>query len=275
MESKSDSQGSIMRLGVVLDKPEPVEDFDLTFYHIKPVSGRINKAAERMYNIVSCFGDNKTAREKPEWVALSKQDKATRGNKRHNFLWDWICPTNEDYVKYILDLIDEASKVNIAGIHLDCVHFPEEEYCTCQRCTKMWKESKLKWARWKSNIINEFVEEISKLVKVNFSITLPPDPCSSKERFGIDFTALAKYADFLVIPLYDKTYSTTYWIEILARYFRRRIKVPLYIELYAGHPRPFVKNIIKAMVSASNYSDGIIFATYDISIAKEIKRSIK
>jgi hypothetical protein len=264
-----------MRLGVVLDKPEPVEDFDLTFYHIKPVSGRINKAAERMYNIVSCFGDNKTAREKPEWVALSKYDKTTRGNKRHNFLWDWICLTNEDYVKYIFDLIDEASKVNIAGIHLDYVRFPEEEYCTCQRCTKMWKESKLKWAKWKSNIINKFVEEISKLVKVNFSITLYPDPCSSKERFGIDFTMLAKYTDFFVIPLYDITYSTIYWIEILTRCFRRRIKVPLYIELYAGHPRPLVKNILKAMASASKYSDGIIFATYDISIAKEIRRSIK
>lgn len=264
-----------MKLGTVLDKPEPVENFDLFFYHIKPVSGRISKPAERMHNIVSCFGDNKTAREKPEWVALSKHDKAIRGNKRHNFHLDWICPTNEEYVKSVLNLIDEASKVNIAGIHVDCIHFPEEEYCSCQRCTKMWKESKLKWGNWKSNIINGFIEEVSNLVKGSFSVTLIPDPCSPKERFGIDSTTLAKHADFFVLPLYDTSYSTTYWVEVLARYFRRRVKIPLYIELYAGYPRPPVKNIIKAMTSVSNYSDGIIFSTYDVFIAKELQRSLK
>jgi hypothetical protein len=139
----------------------------------------------------------------------------------------------------------------------------------------MWKESKLKWAKWKSNIINEFMGEISKLVKVNFSITLHPDPCLPEERFGIDSTALTKYADFFVIPLYDTSYSTTYWVEVLARYFRRRIKIPIYIELYTGYPRPSVKNIIKVMTSVSNYSDGIIFSTYDASLANEIQRSIK
>ncbi|MGQ9468532.1 MAG: hypothetical protein ACUVTD_01690 [Nitrososphaerales archaeon] len=264
-----------MKLGTVLDKPELIENFDLIFYHIKPVSGRTSKAAEHMHNIVSCFGDNKTAREKPEWVAVSKYDKATRGNKRHNFLWDWICPTNEDYVKSVLNLINEASKVNIAGIHLDCIRFPEEEYCLCQRCTKMWKESKLRLGDWKSNVINGFVKEVSNLVKGSFSVTLTPDPCSPKKRFGIDFTKLAKHADFFVLPLYDTAYSTTYWVEVLARYFRRRIKVPLYIELYAGYPRPPVKNILKAMNSASNYSDGIIFATYNVSMAKELRRSLK
>ncbi|MBS7655584.1 hypothetical protein KEJ50_03690 [Candidatus Bathyarchaeota archaeon] len=264
-----------MKLGVVLNKPEFIENFDLIFYHIKPVSGIRSKAAEQIYNIVSCFGDNKIAREKPEWTASSMHDKAVRGNKRHNFLWDWVCPTNEDYVKYILNIIDEASKVNIAGIHLDCIHFPEEEYCICQRCIKMWKESGLKWASWKSNIINEFIEKASKLVKASFSITIPPDPSSPKERFGIDFTTLSKYADFFILPLYDTTYSTTYWVKILARYFRKRIKAPLYIELYAGPPKPSVKNLIKAMASVSNHSDGIIFAAYDASIAREILKSIK
>lgn len=264
-----------MKLGVVLDKPELVEDFDLIFYSIKPVSGRISKAEEHIYNIVSCFGDNKTAREKPEWVAISEHDKATRGNERHNFLWDWICPTNEDYVKSILNLIDEASKVNIAGIHLDCIRFPEEEYCSCQRCKKMWRESNLKWGDWKSDIINGFIEEASNSAKGSFSITLTPDPCSPKKRFGIDFTTFAKHADFFVLPLYDTAYSTTYWVEVLARYFRRRVRIPLYIELYAGHPRPPTKNILKAMNSVSKYCDGIIFATYNTSIAEELRRSLK
>ena len=264
-----------MKLGIVINKPKPIENFDLTFYHIKDVSGKVNKAAEQIYNIISCFGDNKTAREKPEWIALSKNDKAIRGNKKHNFLWDWICPTNENYIEYLFSLIDEASKVKIAGIHLDCIHFPEEEYCVCPRCIEMWRKSNLEWAEWKSNIINKFIEAASKRVKGSFSISLYPDPWLSKERFGIDFATLTKYVDFFIIPLYDTSYSITYWMETLVRSFRKQIKAPIYIELYAGHPKPSIKNVIKVMSLLSNYSDGIIFAAYDTYIAEEIQKLIK
>ena len=148
-----------MKVGVVIDQPKPVRGFDLTFYHVKQVSGRINKAADRIYNVISCFGDNKTSRERPEWVAVSEYDKAVRRNKRHRFLWDWICPITKEYGAFLLDLINETSKADIAGIHLDCVHFPRQEYCICQRCVESCEESKLEWVEWRSKIINEFVEQ--------------------------------------------------------------------------------------------------------------------
>ncbi|MFX0203886.1 MAG: putative glycoside hydrolase [Candidatus Hodarchaeota archaeon] len=261
-----------MKIGGVIDQPKQMRGFDLTFYHVKPVNGRINKAADRVYNLISCFGDNKTSREKPEWVAISKYGKAVRRNKRFRFRWDWICPTNKEYNAFLLDLINETSKSEIAGVHLDCVHFPRQEYCTCPRCVKSCEESKLEWVAWRSKIINEFVEQASKLVR-NLSVTLTPDPYFAKERFGLDFHSLAKYVDFFVVPLYDINYLTTYWVENLAYCFHRRLEKPLYIELYVAraHRGPTIKNLLEAIVAISNYADGIILATHDIHRAEEIR----
>ncbi len=260
-----------MKVGVVINQPKPVRGFDLTFYHVKQVSGKINKAADHFYNIFSCFGDNKTSRERPEWVAISEQGKAVRANKRHRFLWDWICPTTKEYNAFLLDLINETSKADIAGVHLYCIGFPRQEYCTCQRCVKSCKESKLEWVEWRSKIVNEFVEQASKLVRGSLSVSLLPDPCFAKERFGLDFHSLAKHVDFFVVPLYDVGYLTTYWVETLAYDFYRQLEKPLYIELYAGHPRPMIKNLLEAIVATSNHADGIILATYDTRLAEEIR----
>ena len=262
-----------MKIGVVVNQPKQVRGFNLTFYHVKGVNGRINKAADRVYNLISCFGDNKTSREKPEWVAVSKYGKAVRRNKRFRFRWDWICPTNKEYKAFLLDLINETSKADIAGIHLDCIGFPRQEYCICQRCVKSCEESKLEWVEWRSKIINEFVEQASKLVRGSLSVTLTPDPCFAKERFGLDFRSLAEYVDFFVVPLYDITYLTMYWVENLAYCFHRQLEKPLYIELYMArtHRRPTIKNLLEAIVTVSNYADGVILTTLDIHLAEEIR----
>ena len=260
-----------IKVGVVVGEPTRVENFNMSFYRVKRVSGRVFKPVAYMYNTISCFGDNKTSRERPEWVAVSKYGKAVRANKRHRFLWDWICPTTKEYSTFLLDLIDETSKADIAGVHLDCIGFPRQEYCICQRCVKSCKESKLEWVEWRSKIINEFVEHASRLIRGSLSVTLPPDPCFAKERFGLDFRSLAKHVDFFVVPLYDVAYLTTYWVETLAYDFYRQLEKPLYIELYAGHPRPKIKNLLEAIVAISKYADGVILATYDTRLAEEIR----
>ena len=260
-----------MKIGVRIDQPKPLRGFDLTFYEIKPTTGRVKKAADHIYNVISCFGDCKTAREKPEWVAVSEYGKAVRANKRHRFLWEWGCPTNNEYNEYLLSLINEISKAEISGIHLDSIHFPRQEYCTCQRCAKNYEESKLGWGEWRSEVITNFVEQASKLVKGTLSITLMADPCFAKERFGLDFHSLAKYVDFFVVPLYDVGYSTTYWLDILAYDFHKQLEKPVYIDLYAGHPRPLIKNLLEAIIVTSDYADGIILTTYDTRLAEEIR----
>jgi hypothetical protein len=263
-----------VKFGVRIEQPKPLKGFDLTFYEVKPTTGRTKKAANHVINVISCFGDCKTARERPEWIAVSKYGKAARANKRHRFLWEWGCPTDDEYNQFLLNLINETSKANIKGIHLDSIHFPRQEYCTCQRCVEKHEESNLGWVEWRVKIINDFVEKASKLVRGNgktFSVTILPDPCFAKERFGLDFHALAKYVDFFIVPLYDVAYSTTYWVEILAYDFYKQLEKPLYIDLYAGNPRTTMKNLIEVIVATYNYADGIILTTYNTRLAEQIR----
>jgi hypothetical protein len=266
-----------MKIGVLTGQPEPAEGFDETFYYVKPCTGRIKKPAGRVYNVISCFGDNVTARKRPEWVAVSESGKAVRTNRSHRFLWDHICPSVEEYKLQILDLVNDALKAEVTGIHLESIGFPRVEYCTCSRCVEKRKESNLEWTEWRAKTVTELVAEASKLVKENkksFSVTILPDPCFGKERYGEDFRALAKYVDFFLVPIYDLAYSTTYWLETLAFGFSKQLEKPLYIELYASYPGPKIKNILSAIVSVSNYADGVILATHDPCLTKKIQEKI-
>jgi len=264
-----------MKVGVVLDrsKPQPVEDFDLNLFFVKEVTGSVRRPLDNAINIVTCFNDNKAVGEDLGLAAISPQDRAVRGNEKHHFLWDWICPTNEAYRRKLLDLIRETSRANIAGLRLDGVQFAGEEYCTCPRCTSMRSRSSLGWGEWKSSVITEFVKEVSGIVKGDLSLLADPDPCSTKESYGLDYGALSKYIDYFIVPLLDTTYSTVYWARILARCFRRQIKAPLYIQLYAANPgMPPLKNVIGAAKVVSDYADGVIFETFDSPTAKGLRQ---
>ena len=127
---------------------------------------------------------------------------------------------------------------------------------------------------WRAKIVSEFIEEASKLVKEkgkSFSVTLIPDPCFGKERYGEDFRSLAKYVDFFLVPLYDVAYLHTYWVKTLAYDFYRQLEKPLYIELYGGEPRPMLKNLLAAIVAISDYADGVILATHGVHLSEEIR----
>jgi len=82
---------------------------------------------------------------------------------------------------------------------------------------------------------------------------------------------LKKCVDFFLVPLYDLAYSTTYWLETLVYDFYNQLEKPLYIELYAANPGPKLKNLLSAIVSVSNYADGVILATHDSCLTKEIQ----
>ncbi len=266
-----------MKVGVLTGQPEPAEGFDETLYYVKSCTGRTKKPAGGVYNVISCFGDNVTARKVPEWVAVSESGKAVRANRSHRFLWDHICPSVEEYRLQILDLVNDALKVDVTGVHLESIGFPRTEYCTCDRCVEKRKESNLSWSEWRAKTVTDLVAEASKLVKDHnkgFSVTILPDPCFGKERYGEDFRALAKHVDFFLVPIYDMAYSTTYWLETLALDFSKQLEKPLYIELYASDPGPKIKNILSAMVSVSNYADGVILATHDPCLTKQIQQKM-
>jgi hypothetical protein len=104
-------------------------------------------------------------------------------------------------------------------------------------------------------------------------LTLEPDPCYGKERFGLDIERIAEYVDFISTPLY-MDYSIVYWLDIIANCFRRKISKPYFIELYAGHPRTPTKHLVSALAVASGYADCIVLSTYEAKIARSLQEEL-
>ncbi len=213
-----------MKIGTVIYEPTVVDGFDMNVYYSKRVDGALGKPAKGMYNDITCFVDAKTARKHPEIVALSEHGPATRTNKAYTLPWDFICPTNEQYQAQLLDFIKETAKADPEGVTLNLYHFPEEGFCTCNRCQKQQRESGLEWHEWRAQTVTDFIRKAKKLVSQPFGIEIWPDPILAKERFGLDFDALAEYVDFFHVPLSSHNYVTMYWVDTLTRDFTKILR---------------------------------------------------
>jgi hypothetical protein len=261
-----------LKIGVLLDEPKILPGFDYTFYEVKPSSGRKLPVLRNAWNVINCFADNTMAEKRPDLVATSKGDRAVRGTPRR-FLWDWICPTRSEYRNYCLNVIREVAGEKVAGIRLDSVCFPREGYCDCHACTDSQRKTREDIVEWRANQIGSFIREVRENVDCELGLTLEPDPCFGKERFGLDLAEVSKYVDFISTPLY-MDYSIVYWLDILANCFKRKMSKPYFIEIYAGHPRTPTKNIASALAVASAYADSIILSTYEADIAQSLQRKM-
>ena len=261
-----------LKIGVLLDEPKMLPGFDYIFYEVKPSSGRNLPPLPDAWNVINCFADNTMAEKEPDLVATYKGEKARRGTPRR-FLWDWICPTRTEYRDYCIKFIREVATKKVAGIRLDSVCFPREGYCDCQTCTDAYRKTGENFVDWRTEQISSFVREVRKNITCELGLTLEPDPCYGRERFGLDLAELSKYVDFISTPLY-MDYSIVYWLDILANCFRRKLSKPYFIELYAGHPRAPTKNLISALAVASTYADTIILSTYQAAIAQSLQKEI-
>ena len=153
-----------VKIGTVIYEPTTVEGFDLSFYYVKRADGVVGRPAKGMVNDITCFADAKTIRERPELVAISKKGAATRANKYFTLPWDFVCPTNEEYRSYILRFIGQTAREDVKGVILNLYHFPEEGFCTCERCLKQQKESGLAWIEWRAQVVTDFVASAKDLV---------------------------------------------------------------------------------------------------------------
>jgi hypothetical protein len=126
---------------------------------------------------------------------------------------------------------------------------------------------------WRAQQIESFVREIRESVSCGLGLTLEPDPCFGKERFGLDLDRLQKDVDFIFTPLY-MDYSIVYWLDTIAYAFRKRMAKPYFIELYAGHPRPPTKQLVSALAVASGYADCVILSTYENKLAEDLRREM-
>ncbi len=225
-----------MNIGLVTYTPEKVEGFDPHVFFSKWVDGQVFPAAVDMQNDVTVFCDAKAIREDPSIVALSKGGPALRRNRKSNLAFDFVCPTHPGYRAKVLEYLDNISSQEIDGVTLNLYHFPDQDYCICPRCTAERKTSGLSWTEWRAQIITDFLKEAKTHTKGTFAVEMFPDPVLAKERFGIDFKALAGLVDYFHVPLSSRDYFNNYWIYTIVRDFVAILKKPVVVELSAELP---------------------------------------
>ncbi|MFY4814270.1 hypothetical protein [Haloarcula argentinensis] len=253
--------------GVVTRNEEETEwsEFDRAFYEVKDVTGRAVEPIAGAVNMVSCFGDNAVESEED---LLAFDDEGTPATRNQPYFdWTYVCPTHDRYREGLLDIIEEAAAVN-EDVRLDDVGFPRDEYCHCDRCEQRFADSEFEdWSAWRSNVITEFVAEARERVPGDMYLTLYPDPYPGhlEARSGVAIDDIAEYVDEFVVPIYDMAYSTTYWLEILAKGWQDRLSTPFSIELYAVDVD--VDDLSKAVEVADEYAETVLFG-YDASNAR-------
>ena len=251
---------------VTRNEPETEWDaFDRAFYEVKDVTGRGAEPLPSAVNMVSCFGDTAAAESSPELVPVDDEGTPATRDQPY-FDWAYVCPTHEDYRAGLLETVDDCAAAN-GDVRLDDVGFPRAEYCRCDRCERLFAASDFadRFA-WRADVITEFVADAAARVPGRTYFTLYPDPYEGHlyERSGLDLDAVADHVDEFVVPLYDTSYGTTYWLETIARGFVDRLDAPMSIELYAVDVD--VDALVHATEVAETYAAEVFFG-YDASNA--------
>lgn len=248
-------------------------EFDRAFFECKDVTGRAAEPVSDGINMISCFGDNAAVEGDPQLAQVSESgDRATRD--RPYFDWDYVCPTNEEYRRGLVEMIDDAVAEN-DDLRLDDVGFAREEYCHCERCTRQFEASEFDdWMAWRADLITGFVRDARERVPGDLLLTLYPDPYGDHlyRRSGLDLAELEHLVDEFVVPLYDTAYGTTYWLETIASGFADRLETPVTVELYAVNVD--IDNLIHAAEVAGEYADSVLFG-YDASNARAALRRMQ
>jgi hypothetical protein len=261
-----------MKIGLVTLAPEKVEGYQLHVYYCKMADGQKFPAGKGMQNDATCFCDAQAVREDPSIVAVSPKGAALRKNRYFNLPFDYVCPTNPEYRTKIFDYVTSLSKENIEGVTLNLYHFPEQEFCTCPRCTKLHQQSGLDWTQWRAQTVTDFLKEAKTYVKGKFAVEMFPDPVLAKERFGIDFEAIAELVDYFHVPLSSRDYLTNYWVDLLTRDFLKILKKPVVVEL-SGEMQTDEKTdaLLKTVAYLSRHNlMGVLLLVHDSENARQI-----
>jgi len=263
-----------MKIGLVTYAPEKVAGYEMHVYYSKWVDGQVFSPAKEMQNDVTCFVDAKAIREDPSIAAVSKDGPALRKNRRLNSPFDYVCPTHPQYRQKILDYVDTLSRGNVEGVTLNLYHFPEQEFCVCPRCVEMWRKSGLDWTDWRAQTITDFLAQAKTRVKGTFAVEMFPDPLMAKERFGIDFEAIAELVDYFHVPLSSRDYFTNYWVDLLTRDFLKMLKKPVVVELSGEMLTDEKTDALLRTVAYLSRHDlmGTLLLVHDSENAKQIAR---
>jgi hypothetical protein len=263
-----------MQIGLVTYKPEHVEGYDLHVYYSKWADGQAFPAAVGMQNDVTVFCDAKAIRDDPTIVSTSKYGPALRRNRRNNLPFDYVCPTHPGYRQKVYQYLDNLSKQDIQGVTLNLYHFADQDFCTCPRCTEQHRKSGLGWTEWRAKTVTEFLKEAKTHTKGTFAVEMFPDPVLAKERFGIDFNAIAELVDYFHVPLSSRDYFTNYWVDTIVRDFVATLKKPVVVELSAELPTDEkLEALLKTVAYISRHNlMATLLLVHDSENARQIAR---
>jgi len=185
-----------------------------------------------------------------------------------------VCPTHLGYRRKVFEYLDSLSQQDILGVTLNLYHFPDQEYCTCSRCTEQQKKSSLNWTEWRAKTVTEFLKEAKIHTKGTFAVEMFPDPVLAKERFGIDFAAIAELVDYFHVPLSSRDYLTNYWVDTITRDFAATLKKPVVVELSAEMPTDEkLDALLKTVAYISRHGlMATLFLVHDSENARQIVR---
>jgi hypothetical protein len=96
----------------------------------------------------------------------------------------------------------------------------------------------------------------------------------AKERFGIDFEAIAELVDYFHVPLSSRDYLTNYWVDLLTRDFIKILKKPVVVEL-SGEMQTNEKTeaLLKTVAYLSRHDlMAVLLLVNDSDNAKQIAR---
>jgi hypothetical protein len=263
-----------MKIGLVTYTPEKVEGFDLHVYYSKWADGQVFPAAKGMQNDVTVFCDAKAIREDPSIVSTSNGGPALRRNRKSNLAFDFVCPTHPEYKAKVFEYLDILSKEDIIGVTLNLYHFADQEYCVCPRCTEQREKSGLNWTDWRAKTVTVFLKEAKTHTKGTFAVEMYPDPVLAKERFGLDFNAIAELVDYFHVPLSSRDYFTNYWVDTIVRDFVATLKKPVVVELSAEMPTDEkLDALLKTVAYISRHRlDAVLLLVHNSENAKQICR---
>jgi hypothetical protein len=269
-----------MKFGTYVFEPKKAEGFDFHLFRVKPEVGRRLPPVSDMYSNVAIFGDNVTARNHPDWISQSPLGPAWRTNDNFNVRWDILCHTQPEHRAEQLDYIEDVAR-HSPGVWLNSMHFADHGHCTCPRCNELWKKSGLSRFEWRKKEVTDYIAQIRERVKNELVIGLLPDPVSSYERFGVDFDALAPYADAFNVVMFSKNYATPWYWEMLCRAFKKLLKKPMYISLYVFGPGdnpaevPAPSELVTLSVRAGRTGiDGILYLTDKASQLWDFQKAV-
>ncbi|MBM4401109.1 MAG: hypothetical protein FJ045_04075 [Crenarchaeota archaeon] len=269
-----------MKFGTYVFEPKKAEGFDFHLFRVKPEVGRRLPPMSDMYSNVAIFGDNVTARNHPDWISQSPLGPAWRTNDNFNVRWDILCHTQPEHRAEQLDYIEDVAR-HSPGVWLNSMHFADHGHCTCPRCNALWKKSGLSWFEWRKKEVTDYIAQIRARVKNELVIGLLPDPVNSYERFGVDFDALAPYADAFNVVMFSKNYATPWYWEMLCRAFKKLLKKPVYVSFYVFGPGdnpaevPAPSELVTLSVRAGRTGiDGILYLTDKASQLWDFQKAV-